>query len=377
MPEPNSTSAVLEPKEAEVTSGATPTPTETSQSPKEGVNSGEAPPAEGKPSQQTPSADDSDDKLPFNQHPRWKEVYGENKEMKKVVSELAELGVKSKEDLETLFKEAETTAEQARGNGHREIIDWIVSKPADFLVDLHKNHPDTYERVVESDVFSFAAAISSSNKELAEQIKAAAREFFGNGNGHRTPEVPGKTAASDETALETQKMELFVQTTADEVRSDLHSRLQDLTKGLEFRNSKQRENLFQKVEAAARVSLGKNRLFSQQADKLVDVRGVRPAELPGRRAELAGLHKRHLTDDLLKRLIGEEMEGVGVTVSQKAPSPNGERKEVIAGGAAPIGKGLTAESKEHIYNELVNKGLTGNQLAVEFSTALRKIRTGA
>src|SRR3990167_4748873 len=103
MPEPNSTSAVLEPKEAETTSEKSPLSPEVSQSPKEGENPAEKLPEKETSSQEPPSPD-ADDKLPFNQHPRWKAIYGENKEMKETISELADIGIKSKEDAETLLE---------------------------------------------------------------------------------------------------------------------------------------------------------------------------------------------------------------------------------------------------------------------------------
>lgn len=378
----SSTSAVLEPQAAGVTAEKSPLSPETSQSPKEGENkSAEKPPSEkteeGKSSQQPPSTDSDEDSEKdgvVNVHAH-RRIKTERNELRTKLRDFSELGIKSKDDLETLLQEAETSETEAREHGIREVTDWIVKTPHNFLVDLHQKHPDAYEQIVHNSVASFVAALSGSNRELAEQIRVAAQEFFGNSPGTRAPKDSANDAVNQErSAIQSEKEALFREQAGSEVSSAIKSKLQELTKGLEFRSDKQRERFVSSILDSASQALNRNGLFTRQWDRLRDVRSLNPSQLRERRREAVDLHLKHVSDDLLKRLIDEERDALGVSIANKPPDPNGERKEVNGGGAPPTGKGLTKDVRDKKYTEIIGQYGSGTLAQQKYAEWLMEQR---
>ena len=341
----------------------------------------EKPPTEGKSSQEPPSPDDSKEPaepekgkdVPYGQ---WRDTKtrldNTRAQLTKASALLDELGVKTKEDAEFLLKDVETAKAEGLEAGKEEgrvgLVKWIVNNTQAFREDLHKNHPEKFAEIVQNDVYSFANAIAGTNKELAEQIVEAAREYFGNGqsNGRRAPESSEQSKASQElTAIQEEKQEVFDEQAASEINTVFHSKIAELTKGIAFHSEKQRERFNNTILQGVSLALDKNPIFTRQYERLGDVRGLSRAELKERRKDVVALHLRHATDsNLLSKLIEEEKEAMGLKLQQK--KPDGEVRTEVTGSGAPIGGKLTQDAKDKKYGELQEK-YDGRMLSAKYA----------
>lgn len=371
MPESeSSTSAVLE-QAAEVTAEKSPLSPETSQSQKDGVKPGETPPAKDKSSQETPSPDASkDDEEPANgivnihAHRR---IKTERNELRTKLNEFAELGFKSKADLETHLQEAETATTEARKQGFADATDWIVKQPEGFAKEILEQFPDAAPKVLHAfapDVLlGVAQWVRRTDPELAGKLEELAGKFEGTESGRRAPESSEKSAPQDE-ATGIRAQGLFDREVAEQVNGPLRSNVQELTKGLLFNGDKHKAKFVKDVMERIRIALDRNVVFSERWNRIANVRNLDPAQMDRRVAESVSLHLKHADEPLLKRLIEEEREESGIGLMGKPPSKNGDRTEVIAGGAVPKGQGLTRDAKDKKYAEL-RESLGSSQRADE------------
>ena len=380
MENESGTSAVLEPKAAETPAEKSPLSPEVSQSPKEGVTPAEKPPVEGKSSQEPPSPDASkDENLPFNEHPRWKEVYGENKEHKKFRDDLAELGVKSKEDIETLIADAETSEQEAHKAGVREVTDWIKEKPSEFVADLRKSLPDTMlairAQLMPEALFDAAEYVRRSDPAMAAKLEElAGMRWSANGGG--APEKPGNADSSERTAIQTEKQSLFESDAWGKFTDALESKVSELSNGLEFRSEREREVHLADVRDVVAAQLYKNSAFQRELGRLKDVRNLSPSQLRDRVRAVVSLHMKYVGDGMVREKVMEKANALKVPLAQKQPDGKDERREVAGAGAPPKGQGLTSDVLDQEYAALEAKGLSGHRLSEAWAVRLNELERG-
>ena len=381
MAEESSTNAVLDQQGAEPTPGASLTPPEGSTAKDGETKPGETPPAKGKSSQDTLSPDDSLEDGPEPEkgkdvpHGQWLRMKDSRNKIRQQLQDLSELGINSKEDAEALLKEVEVSETEARKIGANGLRTWIENNPREFLTGLYKQNPAAYEQIVQNNVFTFITAIASTNKELAEQFKEAAVEFFGDAraDSRKSPQGPDKAEAA---GVQQEKQEWFDDQVDSDIRASLSSKLTELTKGLSFQNEKQKTRFFDNVVEGMSDALKLNPVFTRNLSRLSEVRSLSTGQLRGRRSEVAAFYLKHATDALLKRYIEEEKSTFGISVSQKQPNQDEKRREITGTGAPPNGKGLTKDAKDKAYAELSSQ-YTGPLLSEKWALWLGEAKNRA
>src|SRR5687768_16271146 len=111
---------------------------------------GETPPAKDKSSQESASPDESEDEkeppkgkdVPYGQYARIKE---DRNKLRSWRVELAEVGIKSKEDAEFLLKDVESAKEEGSKEGRGNLERWIVENPDRFYSEFAETYPKRVE----------------------------------------------------------------------------------------------------------------------------------------------------------------------------------------------------------------------------------------
>lgn len=357
--------------EEAVPSGESSTQEKTAPAKEAGTEPGDGPAQKGETSQEKSASEgESDDsKLPFNNHPRWKEVYGENKEMKGFISELKEIGIESKDHAEAIVRDAE--------NFHV-VVEQLRERPEEFWTDLRKEFPKVYEQhhvavlsqMLDAWADAFRRQGDSDGTTKSEVLEEIRKSLNGNATKPRTQE--SRTNLERE-SLDNEKWELFSDQVVSERNSAFAAKIEELLpKSIEFPSAKHKAKFVSEVVEDVLDSLVSDKVF---------VRELESAENPRRglgkqqRQEAVKVYTRYgfnRDGRLFKTAIAEQaslmnLAGAGTGNGTKRV----ERKEALGGGAPSSGT-LTTADKAKIREDIEKRGLSGNKAMEAYLAEVRK-----
>lgn len=243
--------------------------------------------------QRTPPVDDS--KLPFSQHPRWKEVYGERKKFegelkatKQTLDQLGELGIKTREDAEFILNKARQAEAQ-----HAEFTGLLNSDPRSFAVKLNQTYPDAYKQMygdiseafLESKVQQF---LKNPTGDGRDQDRAAfLQEIIGEikQNGQKTSQAAQRPQDQGQRAFQ-QERETFYKQQDDSWRNDVTSgvhaevngRIENLTKGFSFIDKDQKAHFIDMVFGKVNEVINNDRIFLDRSDQMLSEKARTPEQ---------------------------------------------------------------------------------------------------
>ncbi len=375
--------------EAEGTSQESSTETETSTAQEtEQETSGDAQAGkDGKTSQETASTDESKDDDPKPDKDNRVSLHAEHfnrlkrqrSEYKSTLDEFKELGIESKEHAEFLRRGADDFAF---------VIDQIENRPEEFFQKLREEFPDQYKShmgsvgtqatsgFLKTYADSYRRRGEKGDSDTADMLDSLAELARDGGKPKTELARTGKEGDDGRKTLQEDRYNFFAEQVTLETQAALTGKINELTKGVEFRTERQRAKFMDSVVGDVEEELEKNPIYVRERNE-----EQHPRHGLGRnhRKDVVNLYVRNATaGDRLERAVEDNLSHMNLSRStgggkQDGKRQNDGRREVSSSGTPSAGK-VTQEATDRIKQEIANEGLGGADAMKEYMKRKAKLR---
>lgn len=315
------------------------------------------------PADKEPKAKDGMVTVPVGQHNRLK---AERQEFKAFRDDMRDLGLESKEDVDHLrSKAARIDAVESQ----------IANKPIDFMRDLQKVYPQSYDAILSAAMTTFLADEAKAMRGTSLEDKDARAQLIESlGDKLKGKNTPARETSSRESdSVTVERWRLFEERTNEMADAGLDKEISKQS-AYSFTDDEQREEFFERVRAKVSDKLEANENFRSARNDLQHPSGGLDKQ---HSRKVADFYVRRATaSDLLKDIVRKQASLMGLKAKPVNGSVATERKEVAGAGAAPGSLG-GALDKDKFMTEAAKKGIRGKDLGLAWFAEKRKRALGA